>query len=278
MPDQHSKHPGASPSHRSDEAPRDNPLAGKIALITGGGTGIGLATARSLAEAGAAVAITGRRKQPLDDAVDMLTNRGARALAVSGDVAQAADAERMVNDTVAAFGGLHILVNNAGIATGGPLEAMDPATVDALIDIDLKGPIHMTRAALEHLSAHARDGGAAVVNVSSSVTQHPLPAYSVYSAAKAGLDMLTRCWARELAAQGIRVNAVCPGVVRTPIHDGHGDSSAVASFLATIGDQTPLGRVGEADEIAGLIRYLATPQSAWMTGAVIPFDGGLSLT
>lgn len=278
MPDKRSERPSTRPSRPLGSAAPSDSLEGKVALISGGGTGIGLATAKALADAGAAVAITGRREQPLAEAAGMLQAHGARALAIPGDVAQVADTERMVGETITAFGALHILINNAGIATGGPLAEMDEATVDALIDIDLKGPIHLTRAALEHLSAHGDEGGAAIVNVSSSVTQHPLPAYSVYSAAKAGLDMLTRCWARELAAQRIRVNAVCPGVVRTPIHNGHGGATEVEAFLEAIGNQTPLGRVGEVDEIAGLIRFLATPDSAWMTGAVIPFDGGLSLT
>jgi NAD(P)-dependent dehydrogenase (short-subunit alcohol dehydrogenase family) len=274
MPDEMPKsHPTSQPSGSSSRS-----LEGKVALISGGGSGIGQATAEALANAGAAVAITGRRHRPLAETVDALRGAGAQALAITGDVARATEAEHMVRETIATFGALHILVNNAGIATAGPLADMDAATVDALIDIDLKGPIYLTRAALGPLSAHRAQGGASIVNVSSSVTQHPLPGYSVYSAAKAGLDMLTRCWARELAADRIRVNAVCPGVVRTPIHDGRGDPAEVAAFLAAVGDQTPLGRVGEVGEIANLIRFLVTPGSAWMTGAVIPLDGGLSLT
>jgi len=252
-------------------------LSGHVALVTGGGSGIGRAIALSLARSGAAIAVSGRRRPPLEETVAAIEAAGERGLAVTGDVALAADAQRMVTETAHAFGGLHIVVNNAGVAHAGPPGEQDPETIDRLIDIDLKGPIHVTHAALAFLGTNRDAGGSAVVNVSSSVTQHPVPGYSVYAAAKAGLDMLTRGWARELAAQRIRVNAVCPGVVRTAIHDLRGSPAEVAMFLRMVGKQTPLGRVGEPDDIARLVRFLASPRGDWITGAVIPIDGGLSL-
>lgn len=257
------------------------------ALITGGGTGIGLAIACSLAAAGAAVAVTGRRRAPLEAAADRIRDAGGTAIWITGDVASADDCQRMVEETAEQLGGLEILINNAGVAESGPLAEMTPERVDRLIDIDLKGPVHMTRSALPFLSAprrsresgHGGTGGSSVViNVSSSVTRHPIPGYSVYAAAKAGLDMLTRNWARELGESGIRVNAVCPGVVRTPIHESKMESTALAAFLTDIGGLTPLGRTGEVDDIASLVRFLASPAADWITGAVIPIDGGLSLT
>lgn len=253
-------------------------LAGQVALISGGGTGIGRAIAEALVSAGASVAISGRRSAPLEATVGALRAQGGTATPVSGDVASPADCQRMVEETVASLGGLRILINNAGIAEAGDLSEMTPEIVDSVIDIDLKGPIHLTRAALPHLAKARSRGGAAVVNVSSSVTRHPVPGYGVYSAAKAGLEMLTRSWARDLGDAQIRVNAVCPGVVRTPIHESRMEAEALQGFLDAVGGQTPLGRTGEAAEVAQLVRFLASPAAGWITGAVIPIDGGLSLT
>ena len=154
---------------------------------------------------------------------------------------------------------------------------MTPDVVDTLIDIDLKGPIHLTRAALGALSNEPGTRTSVVINISSSVTQHPVPGYSVYAAAKAGLDMLTRNWARELGEAGIRVNAVCPGVVRTPIHTSRMNADALDEFLAAVGAQTPLGRTGEVGDVARIVRFLVSPGADWITGAIIPVDGGLSL-
>lgn len=251
-------------------------LDGQVALITGGGSGIGLGIAQALLEAGAQVVITGRDADKLERAIASLGVR-ERTHAVTGDVARPDDAARMVDGTITAFGRLDIVVNNAGIALGGPLEEMTAERIDAVIDIDLKGPMHVTRAALPHLRARRDDGGASVVNISSSVTQHPLPNYSLYSAAKAGLDMLTRCWARDWASDRIRVNALCPGVVRTPIFETVMPAAGVDRFLRELAQQTPLGRVGEPADIARLIRFLVGPEGDWVTGAVIPIDGGLSL-
>ncbi len=251
-------------------------LEGKVALITGGGSGIGLAIAEALLNAGAQVAISGRNLEKLQAATALL-DAPQRTHAVAGDVTRPADAERMVTTTIEAFGALHILVNNAGIALGGALEDMGSEEIDAVIDIDLKGPMHVTSAALPHLRVHRDSGGAAVVNISSSVTQHPLANYSLYSAAKAGVDMLTRCWAREWAEDRIRVNALCPGVVRTPIFETMMPAAGVERFLRQIAEQTPLGRVGEPADVARLVRLLAGPGGEWITGAIVPVDGGLSL-
>ena len=247
------------------------------ALVTGGSSGIGLAIADALAAAGASVAISGRRQEALDRAVEALEKHGGRALAVAGDVADPRDAHRMVEEAAAAFGGLRILVNNAGIARGGPLGTMDEATVHALVDIDLKGPIFVTRAALPHLERYRDDGGAAVVNISSSVTFSATKNFSVYSAAKAGVEMLTRCWALDHAEDRIRVNAISPGVVETPIFETMMPAAAASRALDQFAAATPLGRVGQPRDVAEVALFLADARSRWMTGAVIPLDGGLSL-
>ncbi len=252
-------------------------LKDRAALVTGGGSGIGLAIAKALVAAGAKVAISGRRRDPLDQAVADLDKDGGQALAVPGDVADPADARRMVEETVEAFGGLQILVNNAGIARGGPLADMSPETVHAVVDIDLKGPIFVTQAALPHLREHREGDGAAVVNISSSVTFSATPNFSVYSAAKAGVEMLTRCWALDHAKDRIRCNAISPGVVETPIFETMMSAAAASRALGQFASATPLGRVGQPQDIAELALFLADPRSRWMTGAIIPLDGGLSL-
>lgn len=252
-------------------------LRGRVALVTGGSSGIGLAIARAFGRAGAAVTVTGRRRQVAEDAAEELRQGDAEARAVAGDVARPEDAARMVEETVQAFGGLHVVVNNAGIARAGALEDTSLGDVDAVVDIDLKGPIYVTRAALPHLRKHREEGTAAIVNISSSVTVNPVPNFSVYSAAKAGVEMLTRCWALDFAADRIRVNAIAPGIVATPIFETMMPAEATAGALEGFAAATPLGRVGEPEDVARLALFLAGPAAAWLTGAVIPLDGGLSL-
>jgi 3-oxoacyl-[acyl-carrier protein] reductase len=252
-------------------------LAGKVALVTGGGSGIGEAIARALAGAGAAVAVSGRRREVLDSVVSSLEQAGASALAVPGDVASPRDAAAMVKRTVAELGGLHVLVNNAGIVRGGAIERMTEEDIDAVIDIDLKGPIHTLRAALPHLAAHGKGEGASVINISSSVSQTVVGNTSVYSAAKAGLDQLTRCLALDLADRGVRVNAICPGIVETPIFETVMSAPAARRYLRSAAKVTPLGRPGRPEDIAELALFLASPRSQWMTGSVLTLDGGISL-
>jgi NAD(P)-dependent dehydrogenase (short-subunit alcohol dehydrogenase family) len=154
---------------------------------------------------------------------------------------------------------------------------MDEETVHNVVDVDLKGPVFLTQAALPHLTRSGEARRASILNISSSVTVHPVPNYSVYSAAKAGLDMLTRCWAIELAPARIRVNAVLPGIVRTPVFETMLPEDAIEPFLARFEKVTPLGRIGTPEDVARLALFLTSPASEWMTGAIVPLDGGLSL-
>lgn len=252
-------------------------LAGKVALITGGGTGIGRGIAQAFAREGAAVAITGRRKEPLQELVKELQAGERKALAIAGDVSSAADAARMVAETVAAFGELHILVNNAGVARFGTVETGSVEDTDTMVDINLKGPIHLAKAALPHLKAHKGPGGACILNISSSVTSIAMKNFAVYSATKAGLDHLTRCMALDHAADGIRVNAINPGVVETPIFGTMMPKEAVRHAMAAMARQHPLGRVGQPEDIAGMAVFLCGPQAGWITGVTVPVDGGIGL-
>jgi len=253
-------------------------LDGYCALVSGGGTGIGEAIARAIAGAGAAVAISGRRREVIDAAAAAIaSDAGGEVFAIAGDVARRVDCERMVAETVARFGRLDILINNAGVSRGGPLEATPEKAVHDVIDVDLKGPIFLTQAALGELAKGGEERRASILNISSSVTFHPVPNFSVYSAAKAGLDMLTRCWAIELAPRRIRVNAICPGIVRTPVFETMMASERIEGHLAHFEAVTPLGRIGTPEDVARLALFLVSPASEWTTGAVIPLDGGLSL-
>ena len=261
---------------------------GRSALITGGGSGIGLAVARTLASGGCRVALSGRRREAVEGAAAVLGEQGLACLAVAGDVAGADSAREMVDEAAGKLDGLDILVNCAGVYRTGPLAAdstgaaepgatREPDPIDLVIDIDLKGVLFAIRAAIPHLRARASAGGASIVNISSSVTQSPLANCSVYSAAKAGVDALTRSLALELADDRIRVNAVLPGVVRTPIFETVMPPGDAAAFLDDFGGQVPLGRVGEPDDIARAVVFLCDPANDWITGALLAVDGGLGL-
>lgn len=267
------------PTPKEERAQRGKPALGDatVALVTGGGSGIGRAIAHTLADAGAKVVLSGRRQDVVATVAKEIEAAGGQALAVAGDVAKPEDCRRMVAATVAAFGSLGLLVNNAGIARAGAIEQCSEEDVHALIDIDLKGPIWMIQAALGELRRQGEAGGSSIINISSSVTCQPVPNFSVYSAAKAGLDMLTRCLARDLASDRIRVNAIRPGVVATPILATMMPEKTVDRALSSFAQQTPLGRVGQPEDVARLALYLASPNAAWMTGSVLTLDGGISL-
>ncbi|MDA1194693.1 MAG: SDR family oxidoreductase [Planctomycetota bacterium] len=252
-----------------------NGLAGRSALVTGGSSGIGRAVALTLARAGASVAVTGRRAEPLTDTVAAIEALGGRALAIQGDVRDSAHAADAVQRTVAAFGGLTILVNNAGVIGSGPLESTSDEEWDRLIEVDLKGPFLFARAAIPHLKGVA---GATIINVSSVAGRRPYTGIGPYCVAKAGLDRLTECLALELAPDGIRVNAINPGVVRTNLHNASAAVADYDAFLARSKETHPLGFYGEAQDAADLVAFLASDESRWITGGLVPLDGGRGLT
>jgi len=250
-------------------------LNGRVALVTGGSSGIGRAVAEKLTSLGAAVTITGRRAEPLEEVAEAIRAAGGRCLTVSGDVRDEAHADAAVSQTVEAFGGLDILVNNAGVIGSGPIEETTTEEWKRIVDIDLTGPFLFARAAIPHLK---QAQGASIVNVSSVAGRRPYIGIGPYCVAKAGVDRLTECLALELAPHGVRVNAINPGVVVTNLHSA---SNAVADYKAFLkrGEEThPLGFVGEPRDAADLIAFLVSDESRWITGGLMPLDGGRALT
>jgi len=247
-------------------------LDNKVALVTGATSGIGLAAARRLAVEGAHVFITGRRKPELDTAVaDIVATAGDRVTGVTGDVADL-DALDVLYETIARFDrGLDIVFANAGGGEFAPLDAITPDHFDRTFDINVRGTLFTVQKALPLLN----DGAAIVLAGSTSATDGT-PAFSVYAATKAAIRSFGRTWAAELAPRGIRVNTVIPGPTNTPGLAGLApEADQAEALLQAIASQVPLGRLGEPEEIANAVLFLASDESSFMTGGEIFVDGGV---
>jgi NAD(P)-dependent dehydrogenase (short-subunit alcohol dehydrogenase family) len=242
---------------------------GKVALVTGATGGIGMATARKFAEAGARVAATGRNEATLRK----LT--GANIRTYPADLTNETETRQLVEQVVRDFEGIDILVNAAGIIGSGTLEDTSLANYDFMMNTNVRSLFHLTQLALP--SIIQRKGN--VVNVSSVTGLCAYPGVMAYCMSKAAVDHLTRCAALELAPKGVRVNAVNPGVVRSELQKRGGMSDETyAGFLERSKMTHPLGRIGEPEEIADLILYLASPKAAWITGVTYSIDGGRAQT
>jgi NAD(P)-dependent dehydrogenase (short-subunit alcohol dehydrogenase family) len=249
-------------------------LAGQVALITGGGTGIGRAIALAFARAGAKVALAGRRQDKLQEVAAAITEQGGEAVAIVCDVSQGADAKRAVTETVQRFGGLQILINSAGVLSNATVETVSEEDWDRVMLINTKGPFLMSRAALPAMRASR---GGSIVNIGSILGLYAMKSRAAYCASKGALTMLTKAMALDHAADQIRVNCICPALVETDMvrglfPDTPEGRSARDSRLASI----PLGRMGQPADVAELAVYLASPESSWLTGVAIPLDGGIS--
>jgi NAD(P)-dependent dehydrogenase (short-subunit alcohol dehydrogenase family) len=250
-------------------------LDGRVALVTGATSGIGRATALRFAAEGARVAVVGRDEGTLGEVVRQIEESGGASVALRGDVMVDEDARRVVDEAVARLGGLDVLVNAAGIISNGTVESTPLEDWDAMMNVNLRSVFHLMQLAVPHLEK--RPGN--IVNVSSVTGLRAFPGVLAYCVSKAGVDQLTRCAALELAAKGVRVNAVNPGVVVTNIHRRGGMADeAYAAFLEHSKTTHPLGRVGAAEEVAELILFLASDRAAWITGASHSIDGGRAQT
>jgi NAD(P)-dependent dehydrogenase (short-subunit alcohol dehydrogenase family) len=255
-------------------------LDGRVALITGGASGIGAAAARLFAAEGAAVAVLDRDG---DGAARLVTSLGERdggraALALAADVTDRAAVDEATARAVATFGRLDVLYNNAGVPAGfGPVGDLSLADWNLSLAVNVTGTLFCTQAALPHLRAA---GGGSIVNQSSVAALVGIPGLAAYSAAKGAVVALTRALAAELAPEGIRVNAICAGTVETPMirpllaARGQGDVELGAKLTA---ERYPLGRIGTADEIARAALFLASGESSFVTGTVITADGGMTV-
>ncbi len=247
-------------------------LPDKVALITGGSRGIGLAIARTLGQAGARVVICGRKEASLKKAVDSLRSAGIEAEGVSANLGQAEAIPGLVADALAAFGRLDIVVNNAATnPVFGPLQDTPEWAYDKILAVNLKGPFLLCRAALPHLRA---SGKGVVINISSIGGLSPEPMLGIYSVSKAALLSLTKVMAKEWGPLGIRANAICPGLIRTDFSEALWSNEAILNDMM---QQQPLPRVGEPEEIAELALFLASEASAFCTGAVFTADGGYTI-
>lgn len=255
--------------------PSENRFRDRVALVTGASSGIGRAAARRLAGEGASVALVARRAERLGEVAREIEAGGGRALALAGDVMDADFRRRAVSGTVERFGGLDHLVNAAGVIAFGTVEDTALDGWRRMFALNVEAVFDLMRLSAPHL---LRSGGS-VVNVSSVNGMRSFPGVLAYNCSKSALDQLTRCAGLELAAKGVRVNSVNPGVTRTELHTAGGlDAERYAAFLERSKTTHPLGRVGTPEEVAGTALFLLSDAAAFLTGVTVPVDGGRHLT
>jgi NAD(P)-dependent dehydrogenase (short-subunit alcohol dehydrogenase family) len=246
----------------------------KVAVITGGGTGIGRVAAEALLREGAFVVLNGRRNDVLAATAKALDATGQRVAIYAGDVAVPETARAVMNLAEQRFGGVDILINNAGIFVPKPFVDQDEADYDSYADIIAKGSFFMAQAAAQ---AMRRRGGGTVVMTGSMWAFQAVGATpsSSYSMAKAAVHQLVKNLAIELAVDNIRINAVAPAVVETPVYEAFIPADQVKSALAGFNGFHPLGRIGQPADVVGAMLFLASDAAAWITGAILPVDGGV---
>ncbi len=248
-------------------------LDGKVALITGASKGIGEAMARGLAEFGAKVVVSSRKQEAVDAVAEAFRADGLEAIGIAANMGNIEQAHALVDKTVAAYGGLDIIINNAAAnPVFGPIQQTEERAFDKIIDVNLKGPFELCKKAYPILKER---GGGSIINISSIGGLTPESGIGIYSVSKAGINNLTMAMAQDWGADNIRVNAICPGLIRTKFSEALWNNEAILKrFLQHI----PLKRAGTADDIAGLAVYLASDAAAYCTGGVYMIDGGYAAT
>jgi NAD(P)-dependent dehydrogenase (short-subunit alcohol dehydrogenase family) len=241
---------------------------GKVAVVTGGNSGIGLATAKRLHDEGARVAISGRSQKTLDEAVKIV---GKDVLAVKADVAKPADLDKLYGAVAEKFGKIDVLFVNAGVAKFAPLTAVDEAHFDEMFDINTRGAYFTIQKAVPHLNT-----GASIILNTSVADEKGIQNGTVYAATKAALRSFARSVAAELVELGIRVNTVAPGPIETPIFERTGlPKEAIEEFAKGVLSKVPMKRFGKPEEVAGAVAFLASSDASYITGVEINVDGGM---
>ena len=245
-------------------------LADKVAVVTGASKGIGAAIAKALAAEGAAVVVNYvASRHDADTVVAEITSKGGKALAIQGDVSKSGYVERLFADTSNSFGRIDILVNNAGIYRFALIESVTEDDFHQHFNINVLGVVLAVKEVIKHFGP---DGGS-IINLSTAVTRNPPPGASVYVASKSAIEAITRVFARELGPRKIRVNAISPGEVQT---EGTRSAGIVGSdFEKQMLQQTPLGRIGQPDDIAPVAVFLASDDARWVTGEILAVSGGM---
>jgi len=245
-------------------------LSNKVAVVTGASKGIGAAIAKALAAEGASVVVNySTSKQGADRVIAQIAKAGGKAIAVQGDVSKLADVQHIFAETKKAFGRLDILVNNAAIYQFAPLGEITDQHFDSQFNLNVKGLLFATQEAVKLFDGE----GGSIVNISSLASQGIVAGSSVYSATKASVDVVTRVLAKELGPKKIRVNAINPGPVETEGFQAAGFSGS--DFARQSAEKTPLGRIGQPEDIASVATFLASRDSGWLTGETLFASGGL---
>ncbi|WP_289078599.1 SDR family oxidoreductase [uncultured Thalassospira sp.] len=240
----------------------------RTAIITGASRGIGVALAKRLAKDGFAVVINyASSAQPAEELAESLKADGHKAIAIRADISRPDAVTALFDKTISEFGGVDVIVNNAGVMTTQPIAEMDDATYDAMMDINVRGTFNMLREGATHLRDHGR-----VINFSTTALHLKLPGYAVYNATKAAVEAMTAVYAKELRGRHITVNAVAPGPVATELFLNGKTDEQIAQFSK----MPPLERLGQPEDIAGVVSFLAGTDSGWVDGQTIRANGGLA--